>query len=76
MAVEVKTMEMKQFAEILKGDERKVCMFFQCSGKEIYAFYSLSSADFVNLSHCFLHALTLNVFFTFSHQQPISRTCY
>lgn len=25
MAVEVKTMEMKQFAEILKGDERKVC---------------------------------------------------
>ena len=26
MAVEVKTMEMKQFAEILKGDERKVSL--------------------------------------------------
>jgi hypothetical protein len=75
MAVEVKTMEMKQFAEILKGDERKV-RFFQCYGKEAYAFYSLSSADFVDLSHYFLQALTLSVFFNFSQQPPISRTCY
>ena len=49
MAVEVKTMEMRQFAEILKGDERKVCSKIM-EKKPYCLFYLFHCLDTIDLS--------------------------